>query len=291
MHMYGWPIRIGAGLTAMALALGGCAGPRSSPTGVGRIAAAPSQPAVEPESAPEEESPRAEPSATEASPRASVRPRRPPRQQPSPRASQKPRAKPVKRPTGDRPPPVGRPRPKPGCTEKFVGKPITRATVKSLLTAAAGRTYWPVSAPDLSVPLPLVKAVAWQESTWRSNVLACDGGIGLMQVMPETAVYLNQRFEKSYDVQAPADNATLGVNYLAWLTKYFGDVYFEGRYELTAADCTGTTDLCLLNMVISGYNYGFGAVDEAYDNNKPLPNPRYVKGVRKLLTSCECAKY
>lgn len=290
MHSNRWQVRIGGAFVVAVVALGGCGlgGTTTTPTAADPTVAGPT---AQPEQGPEEESLAAEPTATATSPAAKPRPRRSPQQQESPRPVKKPRPKPAKKPAGDKPPPVKRPKPKPGCTEKFVGKALPRAKVKQALTTAAGTTYWPVSAPDLTVPLKLVKAVAWQESTWRSHVRACDGGVGLMQVMPDTAVYLNQRFEKSYDIATPADNARLGVNYLAWLTKYFGDVYFEGDYDLAAADCAGTTDMCLLNMVISGYNYGFGAVDDAYDNNKPLPNPGYVKSVRKLLTSCECLSY
>ncbi|HEX8630274.1 MAG TPA: transglycosylase SLT domain-containing protein, partial [Catenuloplanes sp.] len=198
---------------------------------------------------------------------------------------------PSKKPVGDKPPAARKPKAKPGCTEKFVGKPAKRAEVKAALTEAAGRTYWPVSAPGLTVPLDLVKAVAWQESTWRSNVHSCDGGVGLMQVMPGTAKQVNDRFEKAYDLNVHTDNAVLGANYLAWLVKYYGDAYFEGNYEAKAADCASTTDMCLLNMVISAYNFGPGAVDEAADNNKALPNPGYVKNVRRLMTQCECLSF
>jgi hypothetical protein len=43
--------------------------------------------------------------------------------------------------------------------------------------------------------------------TAKSNIVACDGGIGLMQVMPATADYVNQRFERNYDINRYTDNA------------------------------------------------------------------------------------
>ena len=32
------------------------------------------------------------------------------------------------------------------------------------------------------MPAQLMKAIAYQESTWRSTVISCDGGVGLMQI-------------------------------------------------------------------------------------------------------------
>lgn len=292
-----WRFRIGAVLTAVALTAGGCGGTGQpgNPTEVARVAPAstPAQPDLAPVEAPASPTPRrpATPSkpapSTATPPKANRSPAAAPAARPTRKAGPAPRRKPV----ADKPPAARKPKPKPGCREKFVGKPASRAQVKAALTQAAGRTYWPVSAPDLTVPLDLVKAVAWQESTWRSNVHACDGGVGLMQVMPDTASYVNNRFEQSYDLNAYTDNAVLGANYLAWLVRYFGDAYFEKRYDLDPAACGSTTELCLLNMVISAYNFGPGAVDDAADNGKPLPNPGYVRSVRKLMTQCECLSY
>lgn len=171
------------------------------------------------------------------------------------------------------------------------GKNVSKAKAESALTAAAGRTYWPGSAPKLKVPSRLVLATAWQESGWQSNIVNCDGGRGLMQVMPETEAFINQRFEKSYDVRDYKQNATLGANYLAWLTKAFGDDYFKSDYDLSAKKCKTHGSTCLLNMVIAGYNAGRGAVDASYADGRRLPNPEYVDSVRSLMKSCYCDRY
>ncbi|HET6530012.1 MAG TPA: lytic transglycosylase domain-containing protein [Actinoplanes sp.] len=170
------------------------------------------------------------------------------------------------------------------------GKKISRKAAKSALVAAAAKTYWPTSAPQLKVPADLVKAVAWHESGWQSSIVNCDGGRGLMQVMPDTEEFINTRFEKSYDSHAHRENAVLGANYLAWLTRYFGDNYFTGNYSLGTGKCRSHESRCLLNMVIAGYNAGAGAVDEAYAD-KRLPNPEYVNSVRHLMKSCYCDRY
>ncbi|MEU4561485.1 transglycosylase SLT domain-containing protein [Actinoplanes sp. NPDC023936] len=177
----------------------------------------------------------------------------------------------------------------PACAE-FEGKEVSKAKAKTALNAAAAKTYWPTSAPKLKVPADLVRAVAWHESGWTSNIVNCDGGFGLMQVMPDTESFINQRFEQSYDSHAYRQNAVIGANYLAWLTKAFGDQYFKGNYSLSASKCKSDSSLCLLNMVIAGYNMGRGSVDEGYAN-KELVNPEYVGVVRNLMRSCYCDKY
>ncbi|WP_405430782.1 transglycosylase SLT domain-containing protein [Micromonospora sp. NBC_00617] len=204
-------------------------------------------------------------------------------------AAPKPRAV-AKAPTETQVPPAP-PKPAPSsCKPSYKGTQASRADVKAALTDAANRTYWPSSAPELKIPLNLVKATAWQESGWQSNIYACDGGVGLMQVMLGTATWMNQRFEQRYDIAGYRDNAYLGANYLAWLTKYIGDMYFESDFRLDADLCTAELDSCLLNAVISAYNYGHGAVAQ---EGRPLaiPNPSYVRNVRALMTECVCLGY
>jgi soluble lytic murein transglycosylase-like protein len=226
-----------------------------------------------------------EPSAPE--PEASPTPSPTPKKSPTTRPPAKSKPKPKRKPPTETQLPPAPPTAPAGCKPRYEGKAATRAQVKEALTAAAGRTYWPTSAPSIRVPVNLVKATAWQESGWQSHIVACDGGIGLMQVMPDTAAFVNQRFEKSYDVRKYTDNATLGANYLAWLIKYFGDVYFDGDYTL--GGCGSNTEPCLLNAVIAAYNVGFGKVDTT--NGLVIPNPRYVQNVRALMTECECLTF
>ena len=61
----------------------------------------------------------------------------------------------------------------------------------------------------------LVKAVAWQESGWTQKVKSKAGAIGVMQVMPGTARYVNSVLGTgSLDVKSAGDNVRLGVRYL-----------------------------------------------------------------------------
>jgi len=177
----------------------------------------------------------------------------------------------------------------PACAHRE-GKLQTRKAAKAALVSAAGKTYWNSEAPQLKLNADLVKAIAWQESGWHSNWVNCDGGRGLMQVMPDTVDMINQRFGLDYDAKDYRQNAQVGANYLAWLTKAFGDTYFTGRYDLSPRKCKTHGSMCLLNMVIAGYNAGRGAVDAGYASGE-LPNPGYVDSVRSLMQSCYCDRY
>lgn len=224
---------------------------------------------------------------------------------PSPSPSRKPAATPSRKPVKVAGPPPPPPQPAPPPAEKECpykeGTDASPATVKSALTTAASTRFWsrqgiygsPYSAESeaITVPLNLMKAVAWQESGWQSAIIACDGGIGTMQIMPATADWMNTRFNMDPDLDPHTleGNAKIGAALLEWEIKYFGDVYFDGDYTLDPADCADETSPCLLNAIIASYNYGYGAVDT--DNGIVIPNPSYVRAVRALMTNCPCLSY
>ncbi|ROT31088.1 transglycosylase SLT domain-containing protein [Micromonospora sp. HM5-17] len=278
--------RLGLVLGATVLAfVAGCANGETGATDSAAEIAAGVDQATDPTTGPDVE-PTPEPSSVAglgARPTPSATPSKTPSKRPTPRQKPKP-------PVETNVPPAPKPVNDGGCTKpRYEGEAASRAAVKQALTNAAGRTYWPVSAPSIKIPLNLLKATAWQESGWQSNIIACDGGVGLMQVMPDTATWMNQRFEKSYDINDYQDNAYLGATYLAWLTKYIGDAFFDGDYRLDADLCTSELNSCLLNAVISAYNFGHGAV--VTDEGMRIPNPQYVRNVRALMTECECLSF
>jgi LysM repeat protein len=64
----------------------------------------------------------------------------------------------------------------------------------------------------------LVKAVAWEESGWQQDVVSSAGAIGVMQVMPATARFVNQVLGGgNLQIRSMVDNVHLGVMYLAHL--------------------------------------------------------------------------
>jgi len=88
----------------------------------------------------------------------------------------------------------------------------SRSQVASLLRHAAV-TY--------GLPANLLLAIAWQESGMQQHIIARDGGIGTMQLMPYTAATLNIQTHEHYDPYKLADNITLGTIYLCFLWQEF----------------------------------------------------------------------
>ncbi|MFG3342440.1 transglycosylase SLT domain-containing protein [Glycomyces sp. NPDC048151] len=180
----------------------------------------------------------------------------------------------------------------PPCTSYLDGGPASASEVEAALEDAADTQFWTNSSVD--VPHDLVKAVAWMESGWQSDIVACDAGTGLMQIQPETESFINDRFELDLDRTGVEENAMLGSAQLQWLAKYFSVNYFDGSdpgsYSLED-DCGRDDSVpdhlerCLLNAVISAYQAGFGTVEAVLDagGDPDYTNPQYIETVRALL--------
>ena len=67
------------------------------------------------------------------------------------------------------------------------------------------------------VPLDLVMAIIDEESAWNPYAISDKGAVGLMQLMPQTALRFGVR-----DRFRPDENIRGGVAYLAWLNREFG---------------------------------------------------------------------
>ena len=114
------------------------------------------------------------------------------------------------------------------------------------------------------VSFSLVEAIAWQESGWQENVQACDGGVGVMQLQPETSVWLNKQFNTNYSSFELDGNINLGVTMVTWLYNYYIPFCNQG---LTSGTCNwdtvwpGATDgATIRQIVLSAYNEGVGTM-------------------------------
>jgi N-acetylmuramoyl-L-alanine amidase len=82
----------------------------------------------------------------------------------------------------------------------------------------------------------LVKAIAWQESGWRQDVISSSGAVGVMQVMPATGGWVaSEIVGRPLNLyNSVDDNIIAGVAYLDWLIRYTGSVeiavasYYQG---------------------------------------------------------------
>jgi len=124
----------------------------------------------------------------------------------------------------------------------------TRGQVISMLRWAAHR---------YGLPVNLLMAIAWQESGWTQHVIAWDGGIGVMQLMPYTAMGINSGTGIRRDPYHLWDNINLGATLLSWLWHNF-----HGN----------------LAKVISAYNEGGWAVVR-----RGIFNWHYVNNVLYLM--------
>ncbi len=67
-----------------------------------------------------------------------------------------------------------------------------------------------------NVPVRFVRAIVEQESSWSACAVSPKGAVGLMQLMPLTAIRLGVR-----DRCTIGENVSGGVRYLAWLMRKF----------------------------------------------------------------------
>lgn len=98
----------------------------------------------------------------------------------------------------------------------------------------AAEYYTTAYARHYGLPVEFVRAVIVQESGWHPCAVSVKGAVGLMQLMPETAVRLGVR--NRCDIK---QNISGGVRYLAWLNQRFhGDLrlvaaaYYAGEHAV-----------------------------------------------------------
>jgi hypothetical protein len=161
-------------------------------------------------------------------------------------------------PTATPLPPLPTPGPcQPGGPPYYVTPTATPTTdqIAQAITTAADSAH---------IPPALQEAIAWQESGWQINVIACDGGIGLMQLQPSTVTWLNNYYGIADDPYTLAGNADLGARYISYYYTFYID-YLQQNYPTTCGTngCDwdtvwpGATDgATVRDIVISVYNEG-----------------------------------
>ncbi len=100
------------------------------------------------------------------------------------------------------------------------------------------------------LPRGLLLALAWQESHWRQSAVSAKGAVGIGQLMPSTAEWIEDTLiERPLDWRTSTrDNAHAAAAYLAFLIdRADGDVwmglaaYYQGRYSLATEGPGPTT--------------------------------------------------
>ena len=131
---------------------------------------------------------------------------------------------------------------------------------------------------EYDVSPTLVAAIIKAESNWQTDAVSSAGAKGLMQVMPSTAEWLNEKYKLNLDEENlfdPKTNIEFGCCYLSFLIQ---------KFEVLKTAC-------------AAYNAGQGNVDEWLnkysDDGKNLnyiPFKETEKYVKRVMTRYEIYK-
>ena len=75
---------------------------------------------------------------------------------------------------------------------------------------------------EYAVDYDMVKAVIQTESSWNHKAVSTSGAIGLMQILPSTA--MTEFNTPEQDLYDPYVNVTVGIKYLSHLNQHFDDI-------------------------------------------------------------------
>jgi soluble lytic murein transglycosylase len=90
------------------------------------------------------------------------------------------------------------------------------------------------------VPLSLIEAEAWQESGWQSGVVSPAGAVGIGQLLPTTAAFVNQSLGTNLHLTVASDNIRMMAAFLGYLLRATGGqicaavaAYYQGLTALS----------------------------------------------------------
>lgn len=112
----------------------------------------------------------------------------------------------------------------------------------------------------------LTDAIAWQESGFRNYVVARDGGVGIMQIMPDTWRWIQSSLDTGVPLNpsSAADNVRAGSLMLHWLLNQTGDPalaaagYNEGLATLRRRGIIPQTQQYVRNVMTLRARFGGG---------------------------------
>jgi hypothetical protein len=92
-----------------------------------------------------------------------------------------------------------------------------------------------------NLSLPLLEAIAWQESGWQQGVVSSVGAVGAGQLMPDTASFISgSLIGTALNIHSVSDNIRMSAAFLAYLAGVEGNnrcatiaAYYEGPLNLS----------------------------------------------------------
>jgi LysM repeat protein len=133
----------------------------------------------------------------------------------------------------------------PGATAAIAAAPAAAAGMPASMASLVAsrdevRRAIVEEAATYGVPAAFALAVAWQESGWRQGVVSHAGAVGVMQLMPATAVWVGDAMlGVPVDIGDMRQNVRAGVRLLAYYLAYYqGDrdrvlaAYYQGQWAV-----------------------------------------------------------
>ncbi len=111
----------------------------------------------------------------------------------------------------------------------------------------------------------LVAAVIYAESRFDPNARSSAGAVGLMQLLPDTALFIARKTGGEDFVVADLRDPEINVRYGTWLLAYLTD-YYEGD----------------VRTALAAYHAGPGNVDEWRRTNQGIAFPETASYVREV---------
>lgn len=95
-------------------------------------------------------------------------------------------------------------------------------------------------ASHYGLSLPLLEAVAWQESGWQQNVVSSTGAVGVGQIEPATGAFISGTLiGQPMNIHSTSDNIRMSAAFLAYLAGTEGNnqcktiaAYYEGAVDV-----------------------------------------------------------
>jgi N-acetylmuramoyl-L-alanine amidase len=116
------------------------------------------------------------------------------------------------------------------------GRPMPASMAKLVASRQEMRRIIEAEAEAFRVPPAFALAVAWQESGWQQGVVSRAGAIGVMQLLPATADWIEQSIlRESVDPRSARSNVRAGVSLLRHYLDRYGDrrlalaAYYQGQ--------------------------------------------------------------
>jgi soluble lytic murein transglycosylase-like protein len=107
-------------------------------------------------------------------------------------------------------------------------------------------------AEEFGLPADLVMALAWKESSWRSQAVSRAGAVGVMQLMPSTVEFTSKKLlglDYRLDPRDPVANIRMGTRFLRHLIDHNASsvrraliAYNQGQTSLQARGASPSSE-------------------------------------------------